>query len=220
MKAPGLQLLRITALLYLLVWLSAPCSAAAGQRAGSDSDELKPGIFLVAPRRAADPNFAGTVVLLVRLDETGALGLVINHPMDIPISRVLQDRKEASRLDGNAFSGGPVQADAALALYRSAKKFDDASAILKEVYLVSTRSALDRIINSKPTAKNFRLYLGYTGWGPGQLQHEMELDVWRILPGDAKSVFDPEPSSVWPRLIDRLEMRFALDRYGITDLMR
>jgi putative transcriptional regulator len=220
MKAPGLQLLRITALFYPLVWMVAPCSAATGHGAGSDSDELKPGIFLVAPRRAVDPNFAGTVILLVRLDESGALGLVINRPMDIPLSRVLQDKKEASRLNGNAFSGGPVQADAALALYRSVKKFDAASAVLNEVYLVSTRSALDRIINSKPTGKNFRLYLGYTGWGPGQLQHEMDLDVWRILPGDAESVFDPEPSSVWPRLIDRLEMRFALDRYQAINLTR
>ena len=59
--------------------------------------------------------------------------------------------------------------------------------------LVSTRAALERVLRSKPDARNLRIYLGYTGWGPGQLEHEMNLDVWRVLPADAESVFAADP---------------------------
>ena len=172
-------------------------------------DDLGPGTFLIAPRRAADPNFAGTVVLLVRLDDSGALGLVINRPTDLLVSRVLQDYKPARHVKDRAFSGGPVQADALLALYRSAKKPDDASPVFRDVYIVSTRSALERVLRLKTDARNLRIYLGYTGWGPGQLEHEMDLDVWRVLPADADSVFAADPSAVWQRLIERTELRFA-----------
>jgi putative transcriptional regulator len=174
-------------------------------------DDLEPGTFLIAPRRAADPSFASTVVLLVRTDDSGALGLVINRPTNLLVSSVLQDYKPARHVKDRAFSGGPVQADALLALYRSAKKQDDASPVFRDVYLVSTRAALERVLRSKPDARNLRIYLGYTGWGPGQLEHEMNLDVWRVLPADAESVFAADPSAVWQRLIERTELRFAFN---------
>jgi len=180
----------------------------ASQQGGAD--DLGPGTFLIAPRRAADPNFAGTVVLLVRMDESGALGLVINRPTDLLVSSVLQDYKPARHVKDRAFSGGPVQADAVLALYRSSKKMDDASLVFRDVYLVSTRATLQHVLRSKPDAGNLRIYLGYTGWGPGQLEHEMDLDVWRVLPADAASVFSADPGGLWHRLIERTELRFAL----------
>lgn len=174
-----------------------------------DSPDLGPGMFLIAPRRAADPNFAATVVLLIHIDESGALGLVINRPTEVRLTQLFHDIKSARKLAGTAFLGGPVQTDSALALTRTSKKTDDSSPIFDDVYLVSTRSALERVIALKPSANSFRVYLGYTGWGPGQLEHEMDLDVWRVLPADAGTVFSPDPSTVWPHLIDRTELRFA-----------
>jgi putative transcriptional regulator len=176
---------------------------------GPESEGPAPGKFLVAPRQALDPNFANTVVLLVRYDETGALGLVINRPTKVPISKLFQDSKVARRLEDPAYAGGPVQEDAILALSRSEKKLDEAAQVIENVYLLSTRHSLDRMLSSKPSPNNLRVYLGYTGWGPGQLDHEMDLDVWLVLPGDADSIFDPDPKSVWPRLVDRTEVRFA-----------
>lgn len=196
----------------ILVVLSGQmCFAASpGRAAGqADSPELAPGLFLVAPRNAADQSFAETVVLLLHHDQTGTLGVVINRPTKIAISRVFGDTKTARHINDSAYAGGPVQAEAVLALYRSSKKIDEAAPVFADVYLISTKTALDRIFNAKPTAKNFRVYLGYTGWAPGQLEHEMELEMWRVLPGDSDSVFDPDPSSVWPRLIERTELRYA-----------
>jgi putative transcriptional regulator len=185
--------------------------ALAGLAHAQESDGIGPGTFLVAPRRAADPSFAGTVVLLVRSDHSGALGLVINRPTDVPVSAVLQDYKPAPRVKDHAFSGGPVQEEALLALYRSPKKIEETSLIFQDVYLVSTRPALEHIFRLKPDPRTLRVYMGYTGWGPGQLQHEMDLNVWRVLPADADSVFAADPSAVWQKLIERTELRFALN---------
>ena len=176
---------------------------------GPESEGLASGKFLVAPRQALDPNFANTVILLVRYDETGALGLVINRPTTVPISKLFQDSKTARHLADPAYAGGPVQEDAILALSRSDKKLEGATPVINTVYLLSSRRILDQMLATKPTPSNLRVYLGYTGWGPGQLHHEMDLDVWLVVPGEADIVFDPDPKSVWPRLIDRAELRFA-----------
>jgi putative transcriptional regulator len=199
----------------MLLVVSAALAIAAGAASPGlalqqAADDLTPGTFLIAPRKAADPSFAGTVVLLVRIDDSGALGLVINRPTDVMVSTVLPDYKSARHVKDPAFSGGPVQADALLALYRSARKPDEASLIFRDVYLVSPRAGLERVLQLKPDAHNLRIYLGYTGWGPGQLEHEMDLDVWRVLPADADSIFAADPSAVWQRLIERTELRFAL----------
>ena len=89
----------------LTIMGASPCLA---WQQGRD-DDLEPGTFLIAPRRAADPSFASTVVLLVRTDESGALGLVINRPTNLLVSSVLQDYKPAWHVKDRAFSGGPVQ---------------------------------------------------------------------------------------------------------------
>lgn len=185
--------------------------AFEGPAHAQDDGSMGAGTFLVAPRRAADPSFAGTVVLLVRMDDSGALGLVINRPTDVPVSTLLQNYKPARRLKDHAFSGGPVQQESLLALYRSARKIEDASLVFQDVYLVSTPPALEHIFGLKPNERNLRVYMGYTGWGPGQLQHEMDLNVWRVLPADADTVFAADPAAVWQRLIERTELRYALN---------
>ncbi len=172
--------------------------------------KLAPGMFLLAPRKAADSSFAETVILLVRVDETGSMGLVINRPTTLAINSVFHDIPAARKITEKCYAGGPVQPDTALALYRSAQKEKDASAIFGNVYLVSTITALTRIFNTKPEAGNFHAYLGYTGWGPGQLEHEMNAEVWRVLPADAESVFSSDPSAVWPSLIKQTELQLAL----------
>ena len=202
--------MRLVSLLFLLAFAGKQYAAepALAQRQ-MERANLAPGLFLIAPRQPADDNFAQTVILIISHDDTGTLGLVINRPAGIPVSRVFADVKAARRLTEMAYSGGPVQSNAVLTLSRNRKKINNAVSVLKDVYLISTKTELDQVLHAKPTANNLRVYLGYTGWAPGQLEHEMDLDVWRILPGDEENVFDPDPSKVWPRLIERTELQFA-----------
>jgi putative transcriptional regulator len=190
------------------LWL-ATCAVARAQDL-SDPDEIAPGRFLVASRDLGDPNFAQTVVLLVRYSaDEGAMGLIINRRTDVPLSRVLEDLKEAKDRTDPIYLGGPVELTSVIALLRSPSKPEDANPIFGDVYLMSSKELLQKTLASHVDAKLFHAYLGYAGWGQGQLEHEVEAGAWHILPADAREVFHSDPESVWPRLIRRTETQIA-----------
>jgi putative transcriptional regulator len=178
--------------------------------AAAQDSEPAAGKFLVASRDLGDPNFSKTVILLLRYDEEqGAMGLVINRRTDLPLSRVFQELKAAQNRSDEAYLGGPVEPEGVLGLIKSPEKMDEAQRVFSSIYLISTKDLLERIVARKADASIFHVYLGYAGWGPGQLEHEISLGAWHILPPDLGSVFDVDPESVWPRLIRRTELRIA-----------
>jgi len=172
-------------------------------------EELAPGKLLVAPRGAPDPNFAETVVLLIDYSQEGAMGLIVNRETSVPLSKALQELKGTKGRSEPAFSGGPVEGSAVLALLRSRIKPDEARHVFADVHLIATKALLEKTLAAGTVSSEFRVYLGYAGWGPGQLQKEVELGVWHIFRGDADVVFDPEPGSVWRRMVRRTETQIA-----------
>lgn len=210
MKKPGSYGVRAMAIIMAVLALSGGIFAQSTLRnVQADSDDLARGKFLIAPRESQDPNFAGTVVLLIHYDDDGAVGLVINRPTKLPLSQLFDEVRSARKIGDVAYFGGPVELRDVLALCRSRKKPEASIRMFGDVYLLSTKAGLEKALSSKPTPKTLRVYVGYTGWAPGQLEHELDLGAWRILPGDEESVFDADPAGVWPRLIDRTEMRIA-----------
>ncbi len=171
--------------------------------------DLGVGKLLVAPRQSPDPNFAKTVILLVEFDGESALGLMINRRTRLPISRALEQLKEANKRSDPVYFGGPVDVAAVRGLIRAASKPEESRRIMGDVYLVSTRLPLEKTLAAGTGAGEFHAYLGYCGWGAGQLENEMNLGVWYIFDGDAKLVFDSDPDSLWSRLIARTEQKFA-----------
>src|SRR5262249_18839298 len=144
--------------------------ALALSAAVAQNNKLAAGRFLVASRDLGDPNFAQTVILLMRYDEEhGAMGIVINRRSDVPISRLLEDMKEAKNRTDMVYLGGPVELASVLALVRSASKPDEGEKVFGDVYLISTKDLLQKTLAKKVTADQFHIYVGYAGWGPGQL---------------------------------------------------
>lgn len=173
-------------------------------------DDLAPGKFLVAGRELADPNFAEAVVLLVDYDaEHGAMGLIVNRRTDVPISRVFGDLKEAKTRTDPVYVGGPVELSTVFALLRSSVQPGDAKRIFADVYLAKTKDQLLKAMTDKQDAASFHVFLGYAGWGTGQLEHEVDLGAWHVMPAETAVVFHSDPESVWPRLIKRTEQQFA-----------
>jgi len=182
----------------------------AGLAAFAQSGDLEVGKFLVASRDLGDPNFAQSVILLVHYSEDqGAVGLMINRATDVPISRVFQDLKEARGRKDPVYVGGPVDLNSVLALLKTSGKPDNAERVFGNVYLISKKDALQAALASSADATAFHTYVGYAGWGAGQLEHEVELGAWHIMPADAANVFHADPDSVWPRLIRRTETQVA-----------
>jgi putative transcriptional regulator len=176
----------------------------------AQTDDLAVGRFLVASRDLGDPNFAKTVILLVHYSEgQGAVGLVVNRATDVPISRVFQDLKEAKSRKDPVYVGGPVELNTVMALLKTASKPENSTRVFNDVFLISNRDLLKATLASGAESSVFHAYVGYAGWGAGQLEHEVDLGAWHIMPADAATVFHSDPDSVWPRLIGRTETQVA-----------
>lgn len=187
----------------LATWLSATAQRVA------DSRGPAPGKFLVARRELPDPNFENSVILLIQYSPKAAMGLVINHRTNIRLSRVLGGIPQARDRQDWLYIGGPVQRGALLALQRSREGFESAGTVLGEIHLITDRALLEKALAAKAGPERLRVYAGYSGWGPGQLDRELMSETWHVLEGNPDLVFDPRPEDVWQRLIRRTELRYV-----------
>ena len=163
------------------------------------TQDLSVGKILVASRQSHDPDFAQSVVLLVRHDRQGTIGLFLNRPLNIPLTEVYPEFKRGQL---KLYAGGPLTVGIR-ALYRSRAKPPGASPILDDVSMISTKTLLGKIVDAGTPSSVFRVYAGFTGWSPGQLRDEITRGLWLVAAGDGDAVFDPHPETMWSRLIGR-----------------
>jgi len=185
------------------------CGRVSASGQSTQVKDLGVGKLLVAARDLSDPNFSESVVLLIQYDQEGAVGLIINHPTRAPISRIIQNLDTGKHGSDPIYIGGPVEMTAVLGLLRSRKKPEEATAVLNEVYLASSKRLLEKILATGSGPSDLRLYLGYCGWAGGQLENEVRRGGWWIFDANVGVVFDPNPGSVWSRLIARTERENA-----------
>ncbi|MFZ1919182.1 MAG: YqgE/AlgH family protein [Terriglobales bacterium] len=185
-----------------------------------NAKDLGVGKLLVASRALADPHFAQTVVLLIRYDAGGASGLILNRRTDVALSQVLEGLEVAKHLSDPVYLGGPVGSPAVFALLQSPAKVEGAEHIAGAVYLISTKALFEHTISTRPDPSGFHVYLGYAGWTQDQLRKEMELGGWFIFPADAGAVFNADPNSLWPQMIQKTELKFARSEPADADQPR
>lgn len=172
-------------------------------------EDLGAGKLLVASRDLGDPHFAQTVVLLVRQDAQGAVGLILNRRTSVPLSRVLKDLKAAKDRSDPVYLGGPLEPPNVFALLKSPSKIEGAEAVFGGVYLISAKNLFEQTISTRPDPAVFHVYLGYAGWTNEQLRREVELGAWFIFPATACTVFNSDPDSLWPEMIRETELKLA-----------
>jgi len=171
---------------------------------------LASGKLLVAARRLPDPNFANTVILLTAVNREGAVGLVVNRRSEATLARVFPQLTLGLASASHAFFGGPVQRTQAMALVRAPEAPASARPIVDGIHLVTSVQAVEALITAGTAASRFRVYFGYAGWSPGQLESETGEGVWHILDGDAEVVFAADPTATWQRQIARTDVIQAL----------
>jgi putative transcriptional regulator len=167
------------------------------------------GKLLVATDVVQGEMFAKTVVLLLYYDDTGAFGLVVNRPTDVSPEELVSAEDALAGYRGTLYWGGPVQMDSLRALLHTDEPPQSAEKIIESVYLVAFDDALD-LDSAGPDT--LRLFIGYAGWAPGQLDRELAGGSWHVLPGTDERVFDAEPASLWKRLVPAQEQRAAVAR--------
>lgn len=164
------------------------------------------GQFLVAAEDMGDPRFVQTVILMIRHDATGAMGLVVNRPVgDVPIARLL----EGVGLDGvgvrgdiRLHYGGPVEPRQVLTLHTTDYAIEGTLRVIGDIAVTGNPEIL-RAIGRGKSPKRYLVVLGYAGWAPGQLEGEMKAGGWIAVPADAALVFDDKYDTKWERAMAR-----------------
>lgn len=160
----------------------------------------EPGDFLIASRRLDDANFAEAVVLLLAYGPDGAQGIIVNRRTLVRIATALPGIEELAARPDTIFWGGPVEPNQAVLLARGAEPPPNATPLLEDVWLVRTRAGIEHLLARGAPASQIRLYGGYAGWGPGQLDFEIETGSWYLRRGEADRIFAEDTDALWKSL--------------------
>ncbi len=165
---------------------------------------LAKGKFLVASPSIADPWFQETVVLLIGYNAAaGATGLIINRPTKVPLVEMLPSVPGLKQRSDVVYYGGPVEGQQMLMLIRSDEMPEESENVYMNVYVSLSLNTLERMIGAHKTQKQLRVYGGYAGWLPGQLDREVLHGDWYIVNADADFIFEKKSSDVWRELLRR-----------------
>ena len=176
-------------------------------------ETLSPPYLLLATPSLRDPNFVQTVVLMGHHDEEGALGWVINRLHEKPARDILTpEHREQIHEKTPLHVGGPVPTDALLALFHGEAKDVEAAELAPGLSVSRSADILPQLFARPPGGLTVpgRLVFGYAGWGPGQLEREMQEGAWLALPGEEALAFATRVDDLWQRCFDRLGINPAL----------
>lgn len=187
-----------------IVWAVLSLLAATAAPAAED---VANGIFLIATQELLDPNFRETVVLVTQPPDSGPFGVIVNRPLSRRLAEVLPQYEALKGRRDVLHYGGPVSRQALVFLVRAEGTPARAIRVLKDAYITANRREIEDLLKTPNSAKALRVYAGYAGWAPGQLQHEIARGSWRVLPADAATVFEKDPASIWPELSKRAALR-------------
>jgi putative transcriptional regulator len=169
--------------------------------------EVGRGSFLIAHPTLRDPNFSRTVVLLCEHDaEEGSMGLVVNRPTEVRLGDTLEGLDETDPQP--LYCGGPVQRDIVVVLHHGAA-VPGAHLVCDGMALGGEAESILALLRGAPRAR-VRVFSGYSGWGAGQLQGELEAGSWIICPASARLVFESDPASLWADVLRSLGPRYEI----------
>lgn len=171
------------------------------------------GHFLVASRYLKDPNFEQTVVLLVHHTKDGTLGVVLNRPADTTIRKLWEDVSNSTcDTEQNFHLGGPVSGPL-MALHTDRSLAEQE--VLPGLYFAAQRENIEKLVNQDEHV--FRLFVGHSGWGGGQLEDELSEGSWFTTPATLEHVFEEE-CDVWSKVTQEIGFEMLVSSLKLTDI--
>jgi putative transcriptional regulator len=165
-------------------------------------DESLRGKLLLSAPQLFDPNFRRTVVLIAEHTEEGAMGVILSRRAEATVHEAVPDLAWiAPSADEPVYAGGPVAADSVIVL----AEFDEpdlAAAMIMDDLGFIPASGVDETLLAANTRRT-RIFAGHAGWGPGQLEAELEEDSWLIAAADVNDVFSEDPENLWSEVVNR-----------------
>lgn len=168
--------------------------------------KLEAPCLLVASPELADPNFKRSVILLCQHSREGSLGFIINRPLEVVLGKLLED---CSGLDGlteqPVYMGGPVQVNSGTIIYNGEGEHDESVHLGGGLYMTGSLEKLKRMCDESQSGPRFcRFFLGYAGWGQGQLEWEIRNHSWFCAPIDVQTVIGTPPDQLWDATMHRM----------------
>lgn len=187
--------LTVLVLLFVAVW---PLPVAAQGR-------LAParGMLLVAGEGIADPRFQESVILLVRYDAEGVVGVILNRPTKLTLGKAFPGMVAIEKRDTPLYYGGPVDQRLLLVLLQSEMPPQDSTPVADRLHLTGLPQIADRLDSSAGKGEKFMVFLGYAGWSAGQLAGEIARGDWYLVPFNETAVFSEKPENLWRELRSR-----------------
>jgi putative transcriptional regulator len=179
--------------MVFLALAAAPCLAQQAAPAN--------GVLLVAKPDMPDPRFREAVILVTQAPDGHTVGVILNRPLKAGLQEFMPGPR-ARNYRGTMSYGGPVMERAVVALFRSADPpAAPAFQVLRGIYLSMHPRAIEPLL--APSGRGYRLFAGFSGWAPRQLQDEVKADGWHILPASEEIVFRTDTARMWTELIEK-----------------
>lgn len=164
------------------------------------------GRFLISEPFLLDPNFKRSVVLLTEHGEDGSIGFVLNQEVDLRLNEIIEDFPE---FDVPVFIGGPVQQDSLHFIHRVEALQEGAIEVRPGVFWGGDFDKLRTLIEAGRIPQNdIRFFIGYSGWGPDQLNQELERNSWIVAPPSKKFTFFEDSDKLWQRILSALGSKY------------
>lgn len=166
--------------------------------ASADDAKSVTTILIVARAELPDSNFRDSVVLVMNNIAPAPAGLIINRPTRIAVSRLFPDLTELAKRDDKLYFGGPVAIESVSFLFRADTPPDGAIRVLDGVYVSADEELLRRLLGRDKPMEGLRIFIGHSGWAPGQLQNEIARGDWKLAPADMGAIFERKSERPWP----------------------
>jgi putative transcriptional regulator len=166
----------------------------------TSADDAKPltTILLVARADMPDSTFKDSVVLVMNNIGPAPAGVIINRPTKIAVSRLFPDLERLAQLDDKVYFGGPVQIATVSFLFRADTPPEHATQVLDGVYVSTNLELLRKLLGRDRPMDGLRIFIGYSGWGLGQLETEIARGDWILTPATPDTIFDGKSEHPWP----------------------
>ncbi len=168
--------------------------------------------FLIAMPNMVDPNFSRTLTFICEHNDHGALGIIVNRPIDMTLNTLfdrVQISLEAAALQSMPiYFGGPVQTDRGFVLHRPLGSWQSTLTVSSDLGLTSSRDILQSV-GSTGQPSEILVTLGYAGWAAGQLEYELSQNAWLTVTADEEIIFTLPPEERLPAAMQLLGIDYA-----------
>ncbi len=188
-------------LLVTMLFVNWPTLLHADQTEQMPQAKLSTSFLLVASKKMADPRFRKTVLVVTQHGKGGPIGVIVNRPQEISLDTIFPDLPKAKGC--SLFFGGPTYPAQISYLVRGTDALTGALTIAKDTYLAYDMPILGELLDGKRAYKDLRVMHGLASWAPGQLEYEIQLGGWYVMPFDNAVIFDRPPGEIWQELYNR-----------------